>query len=151
MAAEKGIDQFLKGARSKPRAEGGESHRRVEGIFEELELPFDHEAGGWWIDTDVGRVRAGLDESGHVLTMWQPIHQLTGGPKKNADYLATLLRINSGTVGACFCLDEYLEGEEWVLLMSRISAQQIDKEEVELALEGLLRMSALYDEAEQAE
>jgi hydrogenase maturation factor len=91
----------------------------------------------------------GLSEDEEVLTLWQPIHELGGSPKKKADYLATLLRVNAGTTGACFCLDTLYENDdtEWVLIMARIAAQQIDKEEVELTLESVFRMSALYEQA----
>jgi hypothetical protein len=152
-AEEEGLDRFLESARARKGSTGeasGKAHQRIEGIFEELELPVEAEAGGWKIDTDVGSVMAGLSEDHDVLTLWQPIHAVKERPKKQADYLAALLRINASTTGACFCLDTLYEGDpaEWVMIVARLSAEQIDKEEVELALEGLLRMSAIYDQSD---
>lgn len=150
---DEGLDRFLESARARrgPEAARGPTHNRVEGIFEELELPFTNEGEIWAIDTDVGDVRAGLNEDATILSLWQPIHPLREKPKKLADYFATLLRVNAGTRGACFCLDTLYDDDptEWVVLMSRLSAEALDKEEVSLALEGLLRMSALYDQASE--
>ena len=70
-------------------------------------------------------------------------------PKKKADYLASLLHLNMTTQGACFALDDQAPGSEsnpWVTIIARIAAQKIDKEEVEAALGGLFRMSAIYDQ-----
>jgi hypothetical protein len=140
------LGEFLDSTRKKSEKQSPRIEQ-IEQIFQELDLPRNREHGGWLIETDVGPVRAGLDEDGKVMTFWQTIHPLKGSPEEEADYLTTLLKINAQTIGACFAIDETEEGEpDWIMLIARISAEQLDKEEVALALEGLLRMSALYED-----
>ncbi len=69
---EKGLGQYLKTVRDEKRSRG-EIEERVEAILSELELPWSAEPEGdlWKIDSDVGIVRAGLDNEDEVLSIWQ--------------------------------------------------------------------------------
>src|ERR1700751_4228374 len=106
MAEEEGLSAYLKKVPAHVPEQGpaGETAKRVESLFNELNLPWTERAGVWEITADVGLVLAGIDEEGGMLTFWQSIHPLGGPPKKKADYLSELLHLNMGTEGACFAL-----------------------------------------------
>ena len=101
------------------------------------------------IESDVGTIRAGLDDDHEVLTVWQLIHPLRDNVKKSADYLLALLTMNMGAKGAWFAINEVGEGrniERWVVLVSRLAVPTLDKGDLALALESLFKLSKLYDE-----
>jgi hypothetical protein len=118
---------------------------QVEAIFEELGLPWDRdEAGDWLIRADIGEVRAGLNESGDILSVWQVINELQSKPKQHADLLWELLRLNYVGNGAYFALHQPEDGSApLLLLMGRLAAERIDPGEVAQTLASLCGMSRM--------
>jgi hypothetical protein len=142
-----GLEQYLTKVRDQaPGMMRGEAEEKIESLLNELGLPWGAEPSGdlWKVRADVGEVFLGLNEDDEILSIWQLIHSFGGNEKKEANYLATLLRINESTQGACFSLTK-LGDQEWVMVVARIAAQKIDKEELALALKDVFAMSQLYD------
>ena len=73
--------------------------QRIESIFYELKLPWQRDGSAWSIDSDVGRVMAGLDDDEEVLTFSQYINTLAKPDKKNGEFLGALLREYYWTTG----------------------------------------------------
>lgn len=144
------LDEYLSKTRAHhEHAERSEIVKRVEEVFEELKLPWrrdsEAESVGWEVDSDLGIVRAGLDDDEEVLTLFRFVHQLEKSAKKEADYLFTLLSINSDAAGAWFAISETEELGNIVYVVSRISAQKLDPEEVALALQGIFQLLSAYE------
>jgi hypothetical protein len=141
--SESGLDQYFK-ITGRPKAETSEVARRVEQIFEELNLPWSRLGDSWAIEADIGQVVAGIDEDEDVLTISQFINDLKGKPKNNADYLYAMLCLNASG-GSWFAVLESDGSPPAVCILSRLSAKTLDKEEVEMALESLFEKSKLFD------
>ena len=142
-----GLGAYLKNVKPAAARPSAEIEDYIESLFDELGLPWSKEGFGWTIRADVGAVTAGVSDDGDLLTFFQPIHQLQKPPKKSGDYLAALLRVNMGTTGACFALDDDTAGgKDELVIVARIAAPDVDKGEIEAALGSLFRMSALFDD-----
>ena len=147
MGTESLLDEYLTKVRAKETAPVTEVRQRVEAAFDELKLPWERsQEGNWAITSDVGEVRAGLDDDEEVLTFWQLIHELGRPPKKAGEYLFALLSANADTTGACFAIREMEGMDPLVFIVSRIAAQKLDPEEVALALQSVFWLSSHFDE-----
>lgn len=147
MGTESLLNDYLSKSRATAeRAERSVIVQRVEAVFDELKLPWRRAEDGWEIDSDVGPVRAGLDEDEEVLTFHQIINELTGPPKKQGELLFSLLAANASTTGACFAI---FEGEALpkalLAIVGRIAAQKLDSEEVALTLRSVFDLSSLFE------
>lgn len=140
------LDQYVSKVREtssqRPR---GEAEERVESILTELQVPWTTDPAGdlWTVASDLGDVLVGLSDDDSILSIWQLIHPLKGKVKREAGYLAALLRINEQTRGSCFALTE-VGDEEWVMIVARLAATSLDKEELSLALEDVFASLKLY-------
>jgi hypothetical protein len=144
MGVEEGLSDYLQSVQPPQR---GEVEERVEGIFQALALPWTRDRENWQIDSDVGLVMAGLDEDKDILTFFQVLGPWDSSkPKKQADLMQALLRMNSGSSGACYAIfGDAAQNDERLMIVARIAAKSIDKEEVALALTSLFEMSRVFD------
>ena len=152
MSAEESLQRYLTKVRENagPAASAGDAERRVELILIDLELPWRAEAVDMWaIDSDVGVVRAGLNDDDDILTIWQVIGPLPGKPKKLGELFHDLLRINADTRGACLAITGHGD-DEALSVIARLNAPTLDKEEFAMALEDVFATSKLFDPPESA-
>ncbi len=140
------LSEYLKNSRAGgEKLQRSEVAQRVERIFEELKLPWQRRDGRWQIDSDVGQVSAGLDDDEDVLTFSQVINELSKPDKKSGEFYGALLRQNFYTTGACFAVMDDGDGNPLLLILGRISANNVDTNEVALTLQSLFELSAVFD------
>ena len=150
MGTEALLNEYLSKTRERQEhAERSVIVKRVEEVFGELQLPWrrdsESDSLAWEIDSRPRDCAAGLSDDEEVLTLFRFVHQLEKSAKKEADYLFTLLSINSEAAGAWFAISETEELGNIVYVVSRISAQKLDPEEVALALQGIFQLLSVYE------
>jgi hypothetical protein len=147
--ASSGLAKYLTQTKPQPGSGRGEAEIRVESILSELDVPWSAEPEGdvWKIQSDVGLVFVGLDDADEVLSLWQliaPINRRRG----KTDFYASLLKSNSQTRGACLALTDLGDGQETVVVIGRVAATDIGKEQVALVLGDLFEYSKMFDAPE---
>jgi hypothetical protein len=141
------LDDYLKKSReTRERIERSEVVRRVEAVFDELQLPWQRDDDAWVVSSDLGVIHSGLDDDEEVLTFHQIVHPMDKADKKEGEYYSALLRMNMGSTGACFAMYEDDYGQRSIVVVGRIAATSLDAPEVALTLESVFRMLSAYDQ-----
>ncbi len=141
------LDKHLLIAHEASQAGRAETTQRLEHLFDELGLswePYVQEdvSEAWKIETDVGTVFAGLDDTAGILTISRNLYEWDGKAKRRASFLEAMLKMNGVTSGACFGILEHPEGT-YVLAVGRMAALTVDKEELALSLKAVIELSKL--------
>lgn len=132
--------------------EWADSVERIEQMLLRTGVPWSRsltQDTAWTLSADVGDVWLLLTDNATLLSMYQPIHELTKG-KDETRYLTSLLVQNFNSVGgACFAVRSDEDGSEHVVVVCRLPARTLDQEELETAMENLFFLSSLFDEPDE--
>jgi len=144
VGTEERLAQYLKTVK-REKTERGVGDTRVEALMSELDLPWRPDGEVWTIASDVGEVTLGLSPDDQVLSLWQAIMPVPPGkPKKHGDLFHELLMVNAQTQGACLAVTE-IGTDEWVMVIARLNAPTLDKEELAMALGDIFATLKMFD------
>lgn len=137
-------DYLSKSRQNKERSETSIAHSRVQEIFDELNVPWRQEDDVWVLTSDVGEVYAGLNDEEDVLSIWQFPVSFTKPPKKLGEIYHSLLSMNADSAGAWFAV-RTIGGENMLMIVGRIAADQLDPEEVALTLGTVFSLASTFE------
>lgn len=144
MGTESLLGEYLEKTKAaESKALSSETIKRIESIFDELGVPWKRDDDVWVITSDVGEVRAAVDDDEDVLSFWQLQFPLDKHPKKNGELFDELLRMNADSAGAAWAVKLFDDGTRYVIAISRIAAQNIDPPEVALALSAVFDLASV--------